>query len=50
MITSGHKVAKKMRQVMRKDFQESLQPKPRWIPWRLWICLMSFFIKIQDTK
>jgi len=56
----NEKKAKKIRQIYRRDVKDeakemaqiignAMKPKPRWIPWYVWIKLVSIFIKINKT-
>jgi hypothetical protein len=55
------KKAKKIRQEFRREFAKSaremgervgnaMKPKPRFIPWRLWLWGAGIFIKIKKQK
>jgi hypothetical protein len=55
---SGRKLAKKARQIYRRDVQKTareqakvigniLKPKPKWIPMGVWAWMMGFFIYIK---
>lgn len=57
-ITSPAKIAKKARKIYRKEMKNeahqlgqllgnALKPKPRWIPWGVWMWALSFFLKIK---
>lgn len=54
----GQKVARKARKIYRKEMKKEaeemgrtigniLKPKPKYIPWKLWLWGMGFFIKIK---
>jgi len=56
----SEKRAKKIRQIYRKEVKKNAQemaqiignamkPKPRWIPWKVWLFFVGFFIKINKT-
>ena len=56
--TSGKKIAKKarreFRRTMKKEAEEMgravgnvMKPKPRWVPWKLWIMGLKIFIKVK---
>lgn len=56
--TSSRKLAKKARQIYRRDVQRHareealrlgnfMKPKPKYVPWKLWLWGMGFFIKIK---
>lgn len=55
---SGRKLAKKARQIYRRDVQKTareqaklignvLKPKPKWVPWPIWMWCLGFFINIK---
>lgn len=57
-ITSPAKIAKKARKIYRKEMKREaeamgkllgnvLKPKPRWVPWRVWMWGLNIFIKIK---
>lgn len=57
-ITSPKKIAKKARAIYRKEMRKeaqqlgqllgnALKPKPRWVPWKVWMWALGFFIKIK---
>lgn len=50
----NQKIVKKIRKVNRQyneDFaQKILRPKPKWIPWRLWLWALGKFIHIEDIE
>lgn len=57
--TSTQKIARKARQIYRKEMRKEaeemgklignvLKPKPRFIPWFLWLWAISFFIKVKN--
>ena len=54
----NEKKSKKIRQLYRKEVRKeanemgrlignAMKPKPKWIPWRIWIWGASIFIKIK---
>lgn len=54
----GAKVAKKARQIYRTKMANearemgqmlgnALKPKPRWVPWKLWMLGLGIFIRIK---
>ena len=56
--TSSQKIAKKARQIYRKELRgevkqmseiisNAFKPKPKWIPWGAWLWMMGFFIRIN---
>lgn len=56
--TSARKMAKKARQIYRKDVQNEaremgrmlgnhLKPKPRWVPWFLWLAGIRIFMRVK---
>ena len=51
MPESGHKLAKKARQVFRKNeskfFAEAIKPKPKWVPWKVYRFLLGLVLKID---
>ena len=57
-ITSPRKIAKKARKIYDKEMKKSAQemgrllgnfmkPKPKWVPWKLWMFGLGIFIKIK---
>lgn len=50
-MTSGKKVAKVARKVFRKEqvklLQDSIRPKPKLIPWPVYIWLLGLFLKLD---
>lgn len=52
MNNSGKKLAKKARSIFRKNQQafwsSAMKPKPKWIPWSVWLFLLGKFIKIDQ--
>lgn len=51
MTTSPKKLAKIARKTFRKQqdrfFGEAIRPKPRWMPWKVYLFLLGLFIKIE---
>lgn len=60
--TSSRKIAKAARRQLNKDYRKtveaearemgrlignSLKPKPRWVPWKLWLLGLSIFMKVK---
>lgn len=52
------KQSKKVRQYYRRDLKKAakenaemlgnaMKPKPKYIPWKLWLWMIGFFIKIK---
>jgi hypothetical protein len=57
-ITSPAKIARKARKIFRKEMKKEaeemgrmigniLKPKPRWVPWWLWMRGIKIFIKVK---
>lgn len=57
-ITSSKKIAKKARAIYRKEMKReaesmgkmlgnALKPKPRWVPWFVWMWGIRIFIKVK---
>lgn len=57
-IKSPRKLSKLARKFYRRDMQKSakdmgkslgnlMKPKPKYIPWKIWLWMMGFFIKIK---
>lgn len=56
--TSSKKIAKKARQIHRKELMKAtrevaeqygklIKPKPRWVPMWFWVWAIGFFIRIE---
>lgn len=56
--TSSAKLAKKARQIYRKEMRNQareigqmlgnhMKPKPRWVPWFLWLAGIRIFMKVK---
>jgi hypothetical protein len=56
---SAHKIAKKSRQIYRKEYREQMQnhiehytklikPRPKWVPKRVYLWLLSLVLNIKD--
>lgn len=56
--TSGKKIAKKAHRLYRREMKAEaeelgrlvgnmLKPKPKWVPWRIWMLGLGIFIKIK---
>lgn len=54
MITSPRKVAKKASQVFRRNqadlMERMLKPKPKWVPWKIYLWLLGLFIRIDKDE
>ncbi len=52
--TSNRKLAKKARQIFRKNQQQfwgaALKPKPKWVPWVIWGWLLGLVLKVEEKK
>lgn len=57
-ISSGKKIAKKARQIHRKELMKEtravaeqygklIKPKPKYMPMWLWVWMISFFIRVK---
>lgn len=57
-VTSPQKIAKKSRQIYRKEFQKEareyaqyqaklIKPRPKWIPRSVYMWMLSLFIRIK---
>lgn len=57
----SNKAHKKMRQLYRRDVRQGardmgetlgnlMKPKPKWIPWKVWMWGLGIFIKVKKTK
>lgn len=57
----SNKQQKKIRQLYRRDLQDKaealgkalgncMKPKPRWVPWAVWMWGLGIFIKIKPSK
>lgn len=49
--TSPRKLAKKAMKVFRKNqvkmMEGMIRPKPKWLPWRVYLFLLGMFINIE---
>lgn len=60
-ITSPQKIARKARKIFNKEMKKEaramgqtlgniLKPKPRFVPWWLWMAGIKIFIKVKKSK
>lgn len=58
-VTSARKIAKKSRQIYRKEYRQQMQshieqyaklikPRPKWVPQRVYIWLLSLVLNVKD--
>lgn len=58
-VTSPRKIAKKSRQIYRKEYRQQMQahiehynqlikPKPKWVPKRVYLWVLSLVLNVKD--